>query len=343
MGFRACFGLLACAVLFPAQAGACVQLTPLFTVSQAEPAADARNVPTNAPVLVHFDRVDQIGTSPEPGYWEPMVTIVDPDGVSSQLRATPLSPDQQSILTFVPPEPLRPEARYQVSVGDSRGNGEMYPPVTWDFLTGDEPRPPLTMTGALSVTLEPGMVPHYDCQPASGPSLCSIQQDCVQHGTDNVINARLELPGASGGFSDELLQAKLELAEYQGSADPQPFQTWALGPKTAEKSEELVQQVPIRVPGQGYVPCFTYTLTDARLDTVQTSWCAEQPFVPPAPSQPNAAQDPAPPDDTDAASGSHQSQACSIAAPGAANGTGSVWLVTLAVFTIIRRRVDRRP
>jgi hypothetical protein len=173
--------------------------------------------------------------------------------------------------------------------------------------------------------------------------LCSIQQDCVQHGTDNVINARLELPGASGGFSDELLQAKLELAEYQGSADPQPFQTWALGPKTAEKSEELVQQMPIRVPGQGYVPCFTYTLTDARLDTVQTSWCAEQPFVPPAPSQPSDAQDPAPPDDTGAASGSHQSQACSIAAPGAANGTGSVWLVTLAVFAIIRRRVDRRP
>jgi hypothetical protein len=202
-------------------------------------------------------------------------------------------------------------------------------PTTWSFTTGSEPRAPLRFKGEFSVSFEAGLDSHMDCEIPLN-TLCGAPV-CTQNGSDHVIKARIELPAVLDGYSDQFLTGQVSVRDA-AAADDQPSGVLPIPQLTPGESSEILMTLPLKEAKASYVPCFTFSASDARGDATVTSWCADVPF--PLPSANN---------DAARSSDSHTSRACSVdaRAPGV-GGLHGGWAVGLLAVLATRKLRSRR-
>ena len=337
-------GVLAAFGLQTTTSFACVALSTWSVVDTVAPAAASLEVPLNAPILVHFNLVTNEGApqgSAPPGYSVPGATLTRASSDSYlAFHTLPLARQESlagqgpaaQLIAFVPDAPLLPNTDYAVRIGEFTefSNPSMEsPPTTWTFTTGSETRAPLRLNGELSVSFEAGLDPHMDCQIPLN-TLCG-GPSCTQNGSDDVTKARVQLPPAFDGYSDQFLDGKVSVKD--AAADDSQISGLVLTPDlVAGEASELLLTVPLNDASASYVPCFTFSVTDARGDEASASWCADAPFPHPSANH-GVAQ---------LSSGRHTSTACSVSAiaPAGAHEHGviSAVLAALALMGLRRRR-----
>jgi len=316
-------------------AAACIRLSKNYTVSTTTPGAMAEAVPLNAPIVVAFDSVDpRVGTMTD-GYSVPVGKLREVDNDFTQtLRAIELGTWENKRTAFIADVPLLPNTQYSVDVGDDMElpTEQQFPHVSWTFTTAAEPRAPLRLDVNLSVTFEAGTDPHYVCE--NTPSLCG-PPNCQEMGTDQVTKARLQLPPALDGFSDQYLSGYVEVTPEVANPDPTTTGRFQVTDLIAGQAAELLVTLPGSATGQVYTPCFTYHVSDARGDEATALLCAETPSPP---------QDAAGSTDKASPAPEHTSRSCSVSssAIGDSNGTTLLGFALLSL-TGLRRRKRREP
>ena len=324
--------LVSICLLQSGTAAACIRLSKNYTVSTTTPGAMAEAVPLNAPIVVAFESVDpQVGAVMD-GYSVPAAKLREVDNDFTQtLRAIELGTWENKRTAFVADVPLLPNTQYSVDVGeDAVPTEQQFPHVSWTFTTAAEPRAPLRLDGNLSVTFEAGTDPHYVCE--NTPSLCG-PPNCQEMGTDRVTKARLQLPPAVDGFSDEYLSGYVEVLPKGANPTPAVTGTFQVTDLMAGQAAELLVTLPGSATGQVYTPCFTYRVSDARGDEATALLCADPPTPPRDADASTDTASPAP---------EHTSRSCSVSssATGDSNRTtllGFAWLA----LTGLRRRKRR--
>ena len=316
-------------------AAACVRLSKSYTVSTTTPGAMAEAVPLNAPIVIAFDSVDPSVGNVTDGYYLPGAKLREVDNDFTQtLRAIELGTWENRRTAFVADVPLLPNTQYSVEVGEDTQvpTEQQAPPVSWTFTTAAEPRAPLRLDGNLSVTFEAGTDPHYVCNDT--PSLCG-PKNCQEMGTDQVTNARLQLPPAVDGFSDQYLGGYVEVTPDVANPDSTTTGTFQVADLIPGQAADLLVTLPGSATGQVYTPCFTYRVSDARGDEATALLCTAAPSPP---------QDAAGSTDTASPSAAHTSRSCSVSSSATGDSYGTL-LLGFAFFTLtgLRRQKRRAP
>jgi hypothetical protein len=340
MTFAALTGL----ALQAGNGSACLRAATWTLVGEKTPAPSSIEVPLDAPIVVGLSSVTLDGAAPgsaPPGYSVLAASLTNTaDNSTQSLHELDLAYDdgplpnvRAPVLTaFVPDAPLLPNTTYAVTIGQDTEltNPNADPkPTTWTFTTGSEPRAPLRFKGELSVSFEAGLDPHMDCQIPLN-TLCGAPV-CTQDGTDHVIKARIQLPAVLDGYSDQFLTGQVSVRDA-AAADDQPSGVLPIPQLMPGESSEILMTVPLNEAKTSYVPCFTFSASDARGDATVTSWCADVPFPLPSAN-----------DDAPRSSGSHTSRACSVDARAPGGGGGhSGWAAGLLALLATRKLRSRR-
>ena len=163
-------------------------------------------------------------------------------------------------LVWRPRAPLTPRTTHRLSVmisnssprpADAKGETT----ATFTFTTGLDRIAPLRAPGALVVNLETWDAPVYKECPCGS---------CAPSGTRRGLRARVTVPPAAGGFSDESYDVRVALAAdapYDMARDAGNVMAMAWDKLSAGNPGELLLPIDARV---GFlVPCFSAEIRDA--------------------------------------------------------------------------------
>jgi MYXO-CTERM domain-containing protein len=305
---------------------------PYYVV--AERAPSTAGTPLNAPVVVEL-KEDPSG--PVLDTFNPSLTLTK---ARSDIAIELKSLGGRPTLVWVPVAALDAETEYEARLNLGYVG---IPDATWTFTTGTKSTPPLSLEGELAVTLEPGSDTILEC--AGDRNLaCGASEGC----TDRVVavtKARVKIPRAIAGFPPRF--GNLRLTDgvpfdfSPASKTPSPDGGYDVSVEEyANLDDPSVTEMQITVPDRAvaYRPCFAFSAVDERGDRATSKPLCLEPIAPAA-NEGGAGAMPNP-DDGLAANKppSGTSEGCSV---GPAKPNGSVWLVALGSFALVRRRRGR--
>lgn len=272
-------GGVAALLLQTGAAAACGATAPPFYIVQ-EQAPTSTTAPLNTPLVVTLvpDTSGPVAES-----FNPTLTLMR-GGSADSIELKSLG--GLLTLTWVPVAPLDAETSYEAHFNPGY---EGIPDTIWTFTTGTESTPPLSLEGALEVTLESGTDTVLQC-PAGAQSKCGPDTAAGCKDVEiEVTKARVKIPRATGGFAAR--SGALWLTDdlpYDFSREtksvPPPYQGKNVSlAQYADLDDANVVDVLITLPTEevAYQPCFAFAASDGRGDEAFSEpLCLDQPIPP---------------------------------------------------------------
>jgi hypothetical protein len=174
-----------------------------------------------------------------------------------------------STTAWRPDEPLEPGRTYRIEAASTHHwDGrpvEGSETLSQTFVTGDTFVEPLSFAGEIQIALEAYDAPDIgDCLM---PAICGGDSGCAIIGTRRALRARIDLPAALGGQTDEgTYRARLyftrDTSPEVPSVDETPgdagFEIQAIRPLVPEAGERLEFVEDILPRDVDFAPCFTF-------------------------------------------------------------------------------------
>ncbi len=327
---------LGASILRSATGAACSE--PYYTYDVGSFGPDSGQVELNAPLLLTTIENDDEWDPDRTGELDPKLElrVLGSDTPLEVLEPTHFG----STLSFIPTKALAPNTTYSVSarlVADLVSAVESEK-VSWQFTTGTAIREPMQLKGDWQVSFEHGRDEQFECTTEFG----SCGGDCQPIGDVAVTKARITLPSAHGGFSNEYLSATLAILPDEPAVDGALVVTGV--DIEGGKPSELMVTMPL-LGGSSYKPCFQFEATDARNERAMSVYCVDEAFPQPAdnrgPLKPKPQPMPEPDPVNELAAeddGALRRTSSGCSTSSGSHGTGSALGLLLGLAAFTRRR-----